>query len=135
MSENKVWEIYYARRVRVAIMCPYCKAYFVIEGLAGVEGPSGEGYGLVENPIKCPSCGDTFHVKLCIKYDHDERVKDVYIYSHGWDGGCIGWPIRGPIDWRVLDLTEGKPSYGWSSSSSSDPKVGAVSNVRKVGPI
>jgi len=127
----KRWE-YYARRIRVGIMCPECKAYFVIEGLAGVLGPNDEGIGLIENPIKCPSCGEDFHVKLLIYYNEDESVKKVYVYSHRWDGGCIDWPVRGPIDWDVLDLTNGS---SYSCSSSSDPRAGAVGNPRKVGPL
>jgi len=127
----KRWE-YYARRIRVGIMCPECKAYFIIEGLAGVSGPNNEGRGLIENPIKCPNCGEDFHVKLLIYYNEDGSVRKVYVKPHEWDGGCIAWPVKGPIDWDVLDLTRGS-SYSYSSSL--DPKVGAIGRPRKVGPV
>ncbi len=130
----KRWE-YYARRIRVGIMCPECGAYFIIEGLAGVEGPNGEGRGLIENPIKCPDCGEKFHVKLLIYYRKDGSVRDVYVKSHRWDGGCIDWPVKGPIDWDVLDLTSGSGGYSSYSSSDTDPRVGVIGRPRRVGPL
>ena len=119
-------ESYSARWIRVAVACPYCRAFYEVEALAGVD------YS-IENPIKCPSCGEEFHLRAGVYYE-DGNLTDVYVRAHAWDGKCKGWPVEGPIDMRLIDLTRPKKSDGYSSYEyASDPRVGARGTVRRVG--
>jgi len=113
---------YSARRLIAGIQCPYCKAYYEAEVLAGVE------YD-IENPFECPSCKESFHVRAGIYYG--SKV-EVYLNVHEWDGGPLNWPVEGLIDMKPLVLSRSDDCH---VSYSGDPKIGVRGRVYKIGAI
>ena len=96
-----------ARWVRVAVQCPYCKAFFVINAIASQylrkyykeDKYTYVGPGRIENPIKCPNCSDYFHVEVEIAYNLDTgSIDEIYVDVHKWDGKCLNWPFDESID-------------------------------------